>query len=71
MARKNPDGIGKPLLKNDNKSIAAEEINFRDLRKSLTKAEYTLTESEPSQRMHSRLIIRDDDPSDPWYFTHT
>jgi len=73
MARKNLKSVReKLLLKNDeNRSVLAEEINFEEAKKSLMKEECTLDESESTQHMHSRLVIRDEDPSGPWYFTHT
>ena len=72
MTRKNLKSVReKPLFKNDkNKSIVAEEINLEEAKKSLLKEEYTFCESGPTQQMNSRLTIRDEDLSGPWYFTH-
>jgi len=72
MAGKNPKSVRvKSFFKGDkNKSDLAEEISFEEAKKNLIKEEYTLDESESTQQMHSKLVIRDEDPSDPWYFTH-
>lgn len=72
MTRRNLKGVReKPLLKKGkNISGIAEEIDLREARKNLIKAEYPFYESKLAQQMHSELIIKDGDQSGPWYFTH-
>jgi len=71
MTKRRPKGNRQNLpLKNEGKSIVAEEISFGEARKNLIKAEYPFCESKLAQQIHSELIIKDGDQSGPWYFTH-
>ena len=72
MARRRVKGAEKELAsKHDkNQSVVAEEVSFREAEKNLIKAEFMFLESRSAQQIRSGLIIKDEDPVGPWYFTH-
>jgi hypothetical protein len=72
MTRRKVRSAGKePASKHGaNKGVVDEEVSFGEEKKNLVKAEFMFLESKPAQQLRSGLIIKDEDSSDSWYFTH-
>lgn len=72
MTRRKVNSAGKkPASKHDtNGCVVVEEVSFGEEEKNLIRAEFMFLESKPAQQLRSGLTIRDEDSSDPWYFTH-
>ena len=72
MTRRKVKSAGKKRASeyDTNKNAVIEEVSFGEEEKNLIKAEFMFLESKPAQQLRSGLIIRDEDSSDPWYFTH-
>ena len=72
MTRRIVKGAGNELASkhDENKSVVAEEVGFREAEQNMIKAEFMFLESKSAQQIRSGLITKDEDPVGPWYFTH-
>jgi len=70
MSNKIRAGRKIPFLKDSvDESPVLQEICFREIRKNLIRKEKLVLEPIPNQDV-TKLIIRQDDSSKPWYITH-